>query len=105
MVVVSFITKTIEMKTYLIQRNVPGAGKLNPAQLKDLSQQSCDVLEQLGPQIKWEHSYVTGENLWCIYKAENEEIIYEHARRGGFPVKAIHEIMTTISPATAQLAA
>ena len=93
------------MRTYLIQRNLPGAGKLNPMQLKELSQKSCAVLEQLGPQIKWEHSYVTEEGLWCIYRAENEEIIREHASRGGFPVNAIHEIATTISPATAQLAA
>ena len=93
------------MKTYLIKRNLPGAGKLNPLQLKELSQQSCVVLEQLGPQIKWEHSYVTEEGLWCIYKAENEDIILEHARRGGFPVNAIHEVVATISPATAQLVA
>lgn len=92
------------MKTYLIQRNLPGAGQLSPAQLKEISQKSCDVLDQLGPQIQWQHSYVTAEQLWCVYKAENEEIIREHARRGGFPVNAIHEILTRISPATAQLA-
>ena len=91
------------MKTYLIQRNVPNAGKLNAAQLKQLSRNSCAVLEQLGDQIKWLHSYVTGENLWCIYQAENEELLREHGRRGGFPVNAIHEIVTTISPATAEL--
>ena len=91
------------MKTYLIQRNVPGAGKLTPAQLKQLSQKSCDVLEQLGAQIQWQHSYVTGDDLWCIYKAENEELIYEHAKRGGFPINEIHEVATIISPATAQL--
>ena|ERR1043165_8577738 len=91
------------MKTYLIQRNVPGAGKLNAAQLKQLSQKSCDVLGQLGPQIQWQHSYVTGDNLWCIYKAENEELLYEHAKKGGFPINAIHEVATMISPATAEL--
>lgn len=91
------------MKTYLIQRNVPGAAKLNGLQLKQLSQKSCGVLEQLGPQIQWQHSYVTGDNLWCIYKAENEELLYEHARRGGFPINAVHEIATIISPATAEL--
>ena len=92
------------MKTYLIQRNVPGAGRLNAAQLKKLSQDSCNVLDQLGPQIQWQHSYVTGDNLWCIYKAENEELLYEHARRGGFPINAIHEVATMISPATAERA-
>ena len=92
------------MNTYLIQRNVPGAGKLNAAQLKQLSRRSCGVLDQLGPQIQWQHSYVTAENLWCIYKAENEELLREHGKRGGFPVNAIHEIVTMISPATAELA-
>ena len=90
------------MKTYLIQRNVPGAKKLTPEQLKQLSQKSCDVLDQLGPQIQWQHSYVTGDNLWCIYKAESEELLYEHARRGGFPINAVHEVVTMISPATAE---
>lgn len=93
------------MRTYLIQRNVPGAGKLSPEQLKQLSRKSCNVLEQLGPQIQWQHSHVTGDNLWCIYKAENEELLYEHARRGGFPINAVHEVVTTISPATAELPA
>ena len=91
------------MRTYLIQRNVPGAGKLSPEQLKQLSIKSCDVLEQLGPQIQWQHSYVTGDDLWCIYKAENDELLYEHARKGGFPINEIHEIATIISPATAEL--
>jgi len=90
------------MKTYLIQRNVPGAGKLNPEQLEQLSSKSCDVLEQMGPQIQWQHSYVTGDDLWCIYKAENEELIYEHARRGGFPINTVHEVAAIISPATAK---
>lgn len=92
------------MKTYLIQRNVPGAKKLNPEQLKQLSQKSCDVLDQLGSQIQWQHSYVTGDNLWCIYKAESEQLLYEHAQRGGFPINAVHEIVTMISPATAERA-
>jgi len=92
------------MKTYLIQRNVPGAGKLNAAQLKQLSRRSCGVLDQLGPQIQWQHSYITAENLWCIYKAENEELLYEHARRGEFPINVVREVVTMISPATAELA-
>jgi hypothetical protein len=92
------------MNTYLIQRNVPGAGKLKPAQLKLLSIRSCEVLDELGPQIQWQHSYVTAGNLWCIYKADNEEILREHAKRGGFPINVIHEIVTMISPATAELA-
>ena len=91
------------MNTYLIQRNVPGAAKLNPAQLKQLSIRSCQVLDELGPQIQWQHSYVTNDNLWCIYKAENEELLYEHASRGGFPINAVHKVATMISPATAEL--
>jgi len=91
------------MKTYLIQRNLPAAGRLTKAQLKQIAQKSCGVIEQLGPQIEWQHSYVTAENLWCIYKAENEELLYEHAKRGGFPINAVHEIVTMFSPATAEL--
>ena len=90
------------MRTYLIQRNVPGAGKLSPEQLEQLSCKSCDVLDELGPEIQWQHSYVTSNNLWCIYKAENEELLDEHARRGGFPINALHEVATIISPATAK---
>jgi hypothetical protein len=93
------------MKTFLIQRNVPNAGKMNVAQRKSLSLQSCEVLEQLGPAIEWQHSYVTADHLWCVYKAENEELIREHARRGNFPCNAIHEIVTVISPSTAELPA
>lgn len=92
------------MKTYLIKRKVPGAGNLTPAQLKQISEKSCAVLGELGPQIEWQQSYVTGENLWCIYKAENEEIIHQHARIGDFPLNGIYEIATIIGPATAKLA-
>ncbi|HET6769901.1 MAG TPA: DUF4242 domain-containing protein [Chitinophagaceae bacterium] len=92
------------MKTYLIQRDVPGAGKFTAAQQKALSRRSCNVLSQLGAeQIQWLHSYVTNDNLWCVYKALNEELIREHARRGDFPVNNILEVVGTISPATAEL--
>lgn len=92
------------MKTYLIQRNVPGAGKFTAAERKALAQRSCEVLDQLGPQIQWLHSYITDDNLFCVYKAENAELVREHARRGDFPANYILEVHATISPATAEIA-
>lgn len=94
--------KTPELKTYLIERDIPGAGALTPVDLKGISQKSCTVLKEMGPRIQWVHSYVTGNKIFCIYKAENEELLREHAKKGGFPVTAITEINTTISPATAE---
>ena len=89
------------MRTFLIQRNVPGAGNLSAADLKAIAIKSCKVIDGLGPQIEWDHSYITKDNLWCIYRADGEEILREHGRRGNFPVNAIHEIAGTFSPATA----
>lgn len=91
-----------ELKTYLIEREIPGAGSLTADQLKKISQTSCTVLKEMGPQIQWIHSYVTGNKIYCIYKAENEELIREHARKGGFPANSITEVPSVISPATAQ---
>lgn len=90
------------MKTYLIERDIPGAGQLTPADLKGISQKSCSVLNEMGPKIKWLHSYVTGNKIYCVYQAENEELLREHGKKGGFPVTNITEIGTTISPATAK---
>lgn len=93
------------MKTYLIQRNVPGAGKFSAAERKSLAQRSCQVLTEMGSdKIQWLHSYITNDNLWCIYESENEELVREHARRGDFPANFIHEVFTIISPATAESA-
>ena len=91
-----------KMKTYLIERDIPGAGKLTHEQLKAISQKSCSVLQHMGPQIQWIQSYVTGDKIFCVYKAENEDLIREHAKEGGFPANVITEISTTISPATAK---
>ena len=92
------------MKTYLIQRNVPGAGKFTAADRKKLAQRSCQVLQEMGSdQIQWLHSYITSDNLWCIYNAQNEELVREHARRGDFPANFIHEVFGTFSPATAEM--
>ena len=95
-------TKSTTMKTYLIERDIPDAGKLTPEQLKSISQKSCSVLKEMGPEIEWIQSYVTGNKIYCVYKAENEDLIREHAKKGGFPANVITEISTVISPATAK---
>lgn len=90
------------MKTYLIERDILGAGNFTPADLKGISQKSCSVLKQMGNGIQWVQSYVTGNKIFCVYKAENENLLREHAKKGGFPVTKITEIGTVISPATAE---
>lgn len=90
------------MKTYLIERDLPGAGKLTGEQLKAISQKSCDVLEGMGPEIQWIQSYVTDNKIFCVYRAENEDLIREHAKKGGFPVTKITEVDNMISPFTAK---
>ena len=89
------------MKTYVIEREIPNAGKLTAQELKGISQKSCSVLEEMGSQIEWQQSYVTGDKLYCVYNAQNEELIKEHAKRGGFPANSIVEVSSIISPATA----
>jgi hypothetical protein len=90
------------MKTYVIERDIPAAGALTSAQLKAISQTSCSVLDEMGPKIEWMHSYVTGDKIFCIYKAENEELLREHAKKGGFPCNNVYEVANVISPATAK---
>jgi hypothetical protein len=90
------------MPDYVIERDLPGAGKLTPEQLQTVSRKSCDVLGQLGPQIRWHHSYVVDDKLYCVYTAPSAEMIREHARRGGFPADRITEIRARIGPDTAQ---
>ena len=90
------------MKTYVIERIISGAGNLTPEQLKGISQTSCSVLKEMGPKIEWQHSYVTGDKVYCVYKAENKELIEEHAKKGGFPANSVSEVATVISPATAE---
>jgi hypothetical protein len=93
--------KTNEMKTYLIERDIPGAGKFTPDQLKAISQKSCSVLKEMGPDIQWMQSYVVDDKIYCVYKAKSKELIKEHAEKGGFPANSIMEIGSVISPATA----
>lgn len=90
------------MPKYVIEREMPGLGKLTPDQLQAASQKSCGVLRNLGPQIQWLHSYVTDDKLYCVYIAPNEEMVREHASRGGFPANSVSEIRTTIDPTTAE---
>ena len=90
------------LKTYLIERDIPGAGSLTPVELKGISQKSCTVIKEIGPQIVWLQSYVAGNKIYCVYKAENEELLRTHAKKGGFPITTITEINNTISPATAE---
>ena len=90
------------MPQYLIERTLPGAGSLSHEELRRISQKSCGVLSDLGPSISWQHSYVTGNKLYCVYDAPDAEIIREHARRGGFPADSVEEVKTMISPRTAE---
>lgn len=90
------------MPQYVIEREIPGAGKLDAAQLKAISQTSCGVLQGLGPQIQWVQSYVTDDKIYCVYIAPNEELVREHARRGQFPANEISEVKAMINPTTGE---
>ena len=90
------------MPKFVIERDIPGAGKMSAADLKMISQKSCGVLQNLGPQIQWVQSFVTGDKVYCIYIAPSEELIRQHAKQGGFPANRIVEIKATIDPTTAE---
>lgn len=90
------------MPKYVIEREIPGAGDLTADQLRGISQTSCGVLNELGPQIQWVQSFVTGDKIYCVYIAPNEEMVREHATRGGFPANSIVEVKTVIDPTTAE---
>ncbi len=90
------------MPKYVIEREIPGAGKLTAADLQGISQKSCSVLNQLGPQIQWVQSYVTGDKIYCIYNAPNEAMVREHAALGGFPANSVSQVLTIIDPTTAE---
>jgi hypothetical protein len=90
------------MPKFVIERELPGAGDLSPAQLQAVSQKSCGVLRNLGPQIQWVQSYVTQNKIYCIYIAPNETLIREHATQGGFPANKISEVKTMIDPTTSE---
>ncbi len=90
------------MPKYVIEREIPGAGKLSGEELQAISQKSCGVLNNLGPQIQWVESYVMDDRVYCVYIAANEELIREHAQQGGFPANRISEVRTIIDPTTAE---
>ena len=90
------------MPKYVIEREIPEAGKLSSQQLQAISQKSCGVLRQLGPQIQWIQSYVTDDKIYCVYIAPNEEMVREHAQQGGFPANRISEVKQVIDPTTAE---
>lgn len=90
------------MPKYVIEREIPGAGKLTDDQLKGISQTSCGVLENMGPQIQWIHSYVTEDKIYCVYIAPNKDIVREHAKQGGFPANSISRVSTIIDPTTSE---
>jgi len=90
------------MPKFLIEREIPGAGSLSQQELQSISQTSCSVLQKMGPQIQWLQSYVTGDKIYCVYIAPNEEMIREHASQGGFPANRVSEIKSVIDPTTAE---
>ena len=90
------------MPKYLIEREIPGAGKLSLSELRAVAQKSCNVLERLGPQIQWVESYVTDDKIYCVYIAPNAELIRHHASQGGFPANCIAEVRSVIDPTTAE---
>ena len=90
------------MPKYVIEREIPGAGTLSQQELQGISQKSCGVLSNMGPQIQWVQSYVTGDKIYCVYIAPDEETVREHARQGGFPANRVSEVTTIIDPTTAE---
>jgi len=90
------------MPKYVIERELPGAGKLSKEQLQAISQKSCSVLNNLGPQIQWVTSYVTDDKIYCVYIAPNAEMVREHAKLGGFPANKVNQVRSVIDPTTAE---
>ena len=90
------------MPRFVIEREIPGAGKLSATEPQAISAKSCTVLTELGPQIQWVHSYVTGDKIYCVYIAPNEEMVREHARRGEFPADVVSQVESVIDPTTAE---
>jgi hypothetical protein len=90
------------MPKYVIERDIPGVGNVTPEQVVAISQKSCSVLQNLGPQIQWLHSYVTADKIYCVYIAPNEEMVREHAKQGGFPANRVSEVKLVIDPTSAE---
>ena len=90
------------MPKYIIEREIPDAGKLSPQDLNQISQKSCNVLRSMGPEIQWVQSYVTADKIYCVYIAPNEDMVRQHASEGGFPANSVSQITTIIDPTTAE---
>ena len=90
------------MPKFVIEREIPAAGKLTPAELRGISQKSCGVLNTLGPSIQWVHSYVTDDKIYCVYQAPNEAAVRRHAELGGFPANRVSQVRSVIDPSTAE---
>jgi hypothetical protein len=90
------------MPRYIIEREIPGAGNLSPADLQAISQKSCGVIRDLGPGLQWVQSFVTDNKVYCVYLAPNEDVVREHARQGGFPANVVARVLTMIDPTTAE---
>ena len=90
------------MPKYVIERTIPGAGKLTGKELHEISAKSNAVIRDIGPDVQWAHSYVAGDKIYCVYNAKNPEIVREHARRGGFPADLISEVAAVIDPVTGE---
>jgi hypothetical protein len=93
--------KETGMPKYVIERDIPNAGQLSPAELQDVAQKSCSVLRDMGPRVNWQQSYVTDDKVYCVYIADSEQDVREHAQRGGFPATRISRVSAVIDPATA----
>jgi hypothetical protein len=90
------------MPKFVIERDIPGAGQLSPADLQAISQKSCGVLSTMGPKIQWVHSYVTDDKIYCVYIAPDEATVREHAAQGGFPANRVSRLSTMIDPTTSE---
>jgi hypothetical protein len=90
------------MPRWVIEREIPGAGKLTPGELKAISQKSCSVLDELGPRIQWDHSSVTDDKIFCVYIAPDEATVRKHAQMGGFPANKVTQVRRMIDPLTAE---
>lgn len=96
------VSTKANMPKYVIEREIAGAGELTSEQLQAVAQKSCDVLRAMGPQIQWVHSYVTDSKVYCVYVAENEQLVREHAKRGGFPANRVSRVHEIIDPVTSE---
>jgi hypothetical protein len=94
--------RRLAMPKFIIERDIPDAGKLTPDQLQAVAATSCDVLREMGPTIQWVESYVTDDKIYCVYNATSADLIREHARRGGFPADAVNEVRARIDPTTSE---